>query len=54
MPERWNNLRVVPFPGPIKLLIYIAGGRTTMEEIWAGTFPGSPVYPEWKGEDGSH
>ena len=50
MPDHWDIARGVPFPGAVKLLIYIAGGRTTMEEIWAGTYPGSPVYPEWKSE----
>ena len=50
MLEHRDIVHGVPFPGPVKLLIYIADGRTTMEEMWAGTYPGSPVYPEWRGE----
>ena len=50
MPDHWDIVRDMRFPGPVKLLIYIAGGRTTMEEIWAGTYPGCPAYPEWRDE----
>ena len=53
MLEHWDIFRGVPFPGPVRLLIYIAGDRTTMEEIWARTHPGPPIYLEWKGEDDS-
>ena len=31
MLEHWDIVRDVSFPGPVRLLIYIAGGRTTME-----------------------
>ena len=50
MPDHWDIARGLPFPGLMKLLIYIAGGRTTMEELWAGTYPGSPTYSEWRDE----